>query len=354
MQTYIIEDDDAIIAEAMRREIRRGGQIYFICNRIDMIDSMSERLMNLVPEAKIRTAHGRQSDIFLENVMADFYEGKFNVLLSTTIVENGLDVPNANTIIIYDADNFGLSQLYQMRGRVGRSHKPAFAYFVHRAMKVLSETAEKRLHAMKEFARLGAGFKIAMRDLEIRGAGNLLGAQQHGHIESVGFEMYRQLLEEAVAKLQNRSPEKIEPEPEIFISVEAYIDDKYISDSGNKIEIYRRLSVVRDDAEIKDIFVELTDRFGKPTEPVKNLLRIARIKCLAKKIGVKTLRQNNFRLEISFGASAKISPVGYNELKKIFKNRFKEFKNSRDIFIDLQTKKDILKTLTDVLKNLSR
>lgn len=352
VQTYVIEDDDAIIAEAMRREIRRGGQIYFICNRIEMIDSMSERLTNLVPEAKIRTAHGRQSDIFLENVMADFYEGNFNVLLSTTIVENGLDVPNANTIIIYDADNFGLSQLYQMRGRVGRSHKPAFAYFVHRAMKVLSETAEKRLHAMKEFARLGAGFKIAMRDLEIRGAGNLLGAQQHGHIESVGFEMYRQLLEQAVAKLQNRSPEKIEPEPEIFISVEAYIDDKYISDSGNKIEIYRRLSVVRDDAEIKDIFVELTDRFGKPTEPVKNLLRIARIKCLAKKIGVKTLRQNNFRLEISFDESPKISPVGYNELKKFFKNRFKDFKNSRDIFIDLETKKDILKTVTDILRKL--
>ncbi|MBQ9496021.1 MAG: transcription-repair coupling factor, partial [Selenomonadaceae bacterium] len=246
VQTYVIEDDDEIIAEAVRREIRRGGQVYFVYNRIETIDIMGARLAELVPEAKIRTAHGQMSNDLLENIMMDFYEGAFNVLLSTTIIESGLDVANANTIIVYDADNFGLAQLYQMRGRVGRSSRMAFAYFVHRAEKILGETAEKRLQAMREFAQLGAGFKIAMRDLQIRGAGNLLGAQQHGHIASVGFEMYCQLLEEAVNRLQHKAAEKIdEPDPIISLPVEAFINREYISNAGDKIEIYRRLAVVR-------------------------------------------------------------------------------------------------------------
>ncbi|MBQ9479532.1 MAG: transcription-repair coupling factor, partial [Selenomonadaceae bacterium] len=197
VQTYVIENDDEIIAEAIRRELRRGGQIFFVYNRVETIDKMRVHIERLVPEARIQTAHGQMADEFLEQVMMDFYEGAFDVLLATSIIENGLNVANANTIIVWDADRFGLAQLYQIRGRVGRSHRMAFAYFVYREDKILTETAEKRLHAMKEFAQLGAGFKIAMRDLEIRGAGNLLGAQQHGHIASVGFEMYCQLLEEA-------------------------------------------------------------------------------------------------------------------------------------------------------------
>lgn len=352
VQTYVVEDDDSIIAEAINREIKRGGQVYFVYNNIDTIEFMFARLQELVPEANIKIAHGRQSDAVLENIMMDFYEGKFNVLLCTTIIENGLDVANANTIMIYDADNFGLSQLYQMRGRVGRSHQMAFAYFIHRAKKVLTENAEKRLHAMKEFAQLGAGFKIAMRDLEIRGAGNLLGAQQHGHIASVGFEMYCQLLNEAVKKLQQVPVEEVSPDPIISLQVEAYIDDKYISSSMNKIEIYQRLAVLRDDAEISDLLDELIDRFGDPTPPVVNLLKFTRIKCTAKKIGLTSLQMNGFTLELIFGRTVKISPVGFNFLQNKFLDKLRFSNESKSIFIKLETKKNLLDTALMILKKL--
>ncbi|MBR5913575.1 MAG: transcription-repair coupling factor [Selenomonadaceae bacterium] len=352
VQTYVIEDDDEIIADAIRREIRRGGQVYFVYNKIESIDLMHERLTNLVPEAKIQTAHGQQSDIFLENVMMDFYEGAFDVLLSTTIIENGLDVPNANTIIVYDADHFGLAQLYQMRGRVGRSSQMAFAYFVHKRDKVMTEKAEKRLQAMKEFAHLGAGFKIAMRDLEIRGAGNLLGAQQHGHIASVGFEMYCQLLEEAVSRLQQNSPQQNIPDPIITLPVEAYIDKNFIPDSMHKIEIYQRLAVVKDEKEIDDLIDEIIDRFGEPTEPVINLLNTARVKILAKKIGVKSLTLRVRRLEIAFTDSPKISPAGYVAIQKKYLSRFKDFQKSKEIFIDLVSKKDFFREILIILRKL--
>ena len=353
VQTYVIADDDEVIADAIRREIRRGGQVYFVYNRIETIDLMYNHLSELVPEAKIQTAHGQQSDIFLESVMMDFYEGAFDVLLSTTIIENGLDVPNANTIIVYDADNFGLAQLYQMRGRVGRSSQMAFAYFVHKREKILSEQAQKRLQAMKEFAQLGAGFKIAMRDLEIRGAGNLLGAQQHGHIASVGFEMYCQLLEAAVSRLQQNQPKEIAPDPSISLPVEAYIDKNFISDSMHKIEIYQRLAVVKDEREIDDLLDEIVDRFGEPTEPVVNLLNVARVKTLAKKIGVKSLALKVRRLEIAFTDSPKISPAGYVALQKKYLSRFKDLQKSKEIFIDLVSKKNFFHEVLIILRKLS-
>ena len=352
VQTYVIEDDDTILSEAIRREIRRGGQIYFVYNRIETIDLIRERLEELVPEAKIQTAHGQMSDDLLESVMMDFYEGRFNLLLCTTIIENGLDVTNANTIIVYDADNFGLAQLYQMRGRVGRSHKMAFAYFVHRETKVLTETAERRLQAMKEFAQLGAGFKIAMRDLEIRGAGNLLGAQQHGNIAGVGFEMYCQLLEEAVSKLQNRPQEIAEPDPIINFSTEAYISDKYISDSMHKIEIYQRLAVMNDEKEIDDLLDEIIDRFGEPPESVINLLEISKIKCLAKKLKLKSLQEKNLSVEILFDSLEKISPKGFVELKKLFKNRLKDNPRTKTILIKLDSRKNLLRLVYKVLIKL--
>ena len=242
VQSYVVENRDTVLATAIKREMKRGGQIYFIYNRVETIERMRAHLEEIVPEARIQTAHGQMPEELLERVMMDFYEGSYDILLATSIVENGLDVANANTIIIYNADHFGLSQLYQMRGRVGRSHRMAFAYFVYQADKVLTETAEKRLQAMKEFAELGAGFKIAMRDLEIRGAGNLLGSQQHGHIASVGFEMYCRLLEEAVDALQDKRPVEQKPDPSISIQVEAYIDGGYISDAMHKMEIYQRRS----------------------------------------------------------------------------------------------------------------
>ena len=355
VQTYVIEDDDEIIADAIRREIRRGGQVYFVYNKIETIDLMHAHLAKLVPEAKIQTAHGQQSDIFLENVMMDFYEGAFDVLLSTTIIENGLDVPNANTIIVYDADHFGLAQLYQMRGRVGRSSQMAFAYFVHKRDKVITDRAEKRLQAMKEFAHLGAGFKIAMRDLEIRGAGNLLGAQQHGHIASVGFEMYCQLLDAAVSRLQQNSPQKkLTPDPTITLPVEAYIDKNFIPDSMHKIEIYQRLAVVKDEREIDDLLDEIIDRFGEPTEPVINLLNTARVKTLAKKIGVKTLTLRLRHLEIAFNDSPQISPAGYVAIQKKYSSRFRDLQKSKEIFIDLVSKKNFFNEVLMILRKLTR
>ena len=355
VQTYVIEDDDFIISEAIRREIRRGGQIYFVYNRIETIDLMRDRLAELVPEAKIQTAHGQMSNDFLENIMMNFYEGAFNLLLTTTIIESGLDVANANTIIVYDADNFGLAQLYQMRGRVGRSSRMAFAYFVHRADKILSETAEKRLQAMREFAQLGAGFKIAMRDLQIRGAGNLLGAQQHGHIASVGFEMYCQLLEEAVNKLQHKTVENVEkPDPIINLPVEAFINREYISNAGDKIEIYRRLAVVKDDLEVKDLREELTDRFGNITEPVENLLMVARIKIAAKNLFVTSITEKDLRVEIIFDDVEKISAQGIIELSRVFRRDFKFIENSKRIFLMFKTKNKLLTRIFNVLRVLNR
>ena len=278
-----------MIAGAIRREMKRGGQIYFIYNRIETIERMRLRLESLVPEARIKTAHGHMTEAVLERVMMEFYEGDYDILLSTSIVENGLDVANANTIIVYNADYFGLSQLYQMRGRVGRSHRIAYAYFVYQTDKVLTEAAEKRLQAMKEFAELGAGFKIAMRDLEIRGAGDLLGAQQHGHIASVGFEMYCRLLDEAVHALETGKPVEEKEEPVIEIAVEAYLDGEYIDDAMHKIEIYQRIAAVRNEDHISSLLDELIDRFGEPTVPVLRLLDVARIKNYARNLGIKSI-----------------------------------------------------------------
>ena len=294
VQTYVVENNDTIIANAIKREMKRGGQIYFVYNRVDTIDRMRDHLQEIVPDARIQTAHGQMPEELLERVMMDFYEGAYDILLATSIVENGLDVANANTIIVYNADRFGLSQLYQMRGRVGRSHHMAFAYFVYQADKILTETAEKRLQAMKEFAELGAGFKIAMRDLEIRGAGNLLGSQQHGHIASVGFEMYCKLLEEAVENLQHGRRAAVPAplaDPVIDLQVEAYIDGGYISDAMHKIEIYQRIAAIRKNEELHNLLDEIIDRFGDPTKPVLRLLEVARIKNYARELGVRTIAE---------------------------------------------------------------
>ena len=316
IQTYVIESNDAILAGAIRRELKRGGQIYFIYNRIETIERMRLRLEALVPEARIRTAHGQMTEAVLERVMMEFYEGEYDILLSTSIVENGLDVANANTIIVYNADRFGLSQLYQMRGRVGRSHRMAYAYFVYQADKVLTEAAEKRLHAMKEFAELGAGFKIAMRDLEIRGAGDLLGAQQHGHIASVGFEMYCRLLDEAVRSLETGKPVEEQPEPVIEIEVEAYLDGAFIDDAMHKIEIYQRIAAVRTEQHIASLLDELIDRFGEPTESVLRLLKVAQIKNYLRNLGVKSVVEKENFVEFTLAENHKVEPERVVALRK--------------------------------------
>ena len=356
VQTYVVEYNEAIMANAIKRELKRGGQVYFVYNRVETIDRMREHLEQLVPEARIMTAHGQMSEELLERVMLDFYEGEYDLLLATSIVENGLDVPNANTIIVYDADNFGLSQLYQMRGRVGRSSRLAFAWFVYREDKILSETAEKRLQTMKEFAQLGAGFKIAMRDLEIRGAGNLLGSQQHGHIASVGFEMYCKLLEEAVEALQEKKDKKPPvPEPRIDLQVEAYIDGGYIDDAMHKLELYQRIAAIRSNEEIRQLLDELIDRFGEPSQHVMNLLSVARLKNYGRDIGVKTIEEKAGTLDVVLQESPKFSVKGMVRLQDIFGINLKMIPTQRILRFRLfpQHKKNILGFVTRILMMLS-
>lgn len=316
VQTYVVEYSDDMIREAIKREMKRGGQVYFVYNRVQTIDKMAQRIAEMLPDARVKTAHGQMPEDLLEQVMLDFYENEDDVLVCTSIIENGLDVPNANTIIVYDADRFGLSQLYQMRGRVGRSRRMAFAYFTYRRDKVLTEVAEKRLQAIKEFAELGAGFKIAMRDLEIRGAGNILGSQQHGHIVNVGFEMYCRLLDEAVEEIKTGRAADILADPVLEFNVEAYLSGDYISDAMHKIEIYQRVAAIKNDQHADDLLDELIDRFGEPPQTVLNLLTVAKIKSAARRLGIKSLIQHPSYLEIIFREHPRISVENIMKLKQ--------------------------------------
>ena len=355
VQSYVVESSDAMMRGAIERELARGGQIYFIYNRVESIDRMREHLLRLVPEARIASAHGQMNEDILEQVMMDFYEGHYDILLATSIIENGIDVANANTIIIYDADRFGLSQLYQMRGRVGRSAKMAFAYFTYRRDKVLSETAEKRLQAMKEFARLGSGFKIAMRDLEIRGAGSLLGAQQHGHIAGVGFEMYVKLLEEAVARKKGEAPAPPPVETVIDLPVEAYLDGGYIDDAMHKIEVYQKIAAVRTNEDLEALLDELIDRFGEPTKPVLALLDIARIKNCARSFGARSIAVKGDALDITLGEGEKLPLPALMRLDRAFGRRVGPLPEGDGYRIRLQPKerREILDTALEIVKMAS-
>ena len=358
VQTYVIENNDEIIRNAIRRELQRGGQVFFIYTRIDTIDLMRQKILELVPEAKVQTAHGQMNESLLEQVMLDFYNGEFDILLSTSIVENGLDIANANTIIIYNADQFGLSQLYQMRGRVGRSNRMAFAYLVCQAEKSLTENAERRLETMKDFAQLGAGFKIAMRDLEIRGAGNILGAQQHGHIASVGYATYCKLLEEAIEKLQT-GKEKIEidelpKDPQISLNIEAYIDESYINDDAHKFEIYQRLSIVKTESELQDLIDELIDRFGEPTQFVKNLLEIVRIKNLARPIKILAISDSNGAIDFTLEDRLAISIDAISDLQQQFPHEVEMIprENLLRVKYKFSERKNLLNRIEKILKIL--
>jgi transcription-repair coupling factor (superfamily II helicase) len=300
VQTYVLEYSAALVREAIERELARGGQVYFLYNQVHNIDQMADQVRSLVPEARVAVAHGQMPETELEKVMLDFLDGEYDVLVSTSIIETGVDIPNVNTLIIYDADKMGLSQLYQLRGRVGRSNRIAYAYFTYQRDKVLSEAAEKRLQAIKEFTELGSGFKIAMRDLAIRGAGNLLGAEQHGHIASVGFELYSQMLKEAIDELQGKEEKEKGGEPEIELKVDAYLPSEYIRDEKQKIEIYKKIRSVRTLEEARDLEEEIEDRFGDLPEPVINLLRVARIRAYAVRYGIEQVVQEKGEIVIRF------------------------------------------------------
>ncbi len=313
VETYVTEYNDGLIKEAIERELRRGGRVYYIHNRVSGLEAIAGRLRRLVPGINVRVAHGQMNEEMLEDAMIGFYEGDCDVLLCTTIVENGLDVPLANTIIIDGAENFGLSQLYQMRGRVGRSSRLAYAYFVYRPNKALSEVAEKRLQAIRDFTELGAGFKIAMRDLEIRGAGNLLGAQQSGHIVGIGFAAYCEMLESTIERLKNGKSAEPEPEPVLEIAADAYIPDDYIDNPRYKMEIYRRFAEMeyRDRDDLMD---EICDRFGNPPDPVVMLWRLATVRGLCRLMHIRGINVRPGAIRIKFAAKANVNPEAFMKL----------------------------------------
>lgn len=309
VETYVAEYDDGMVREALEREIRRGGRIYYVHNRIEGLTRIAAHLRELIPGITIGVAHGRMTEDELEDVMLGFYHGDFDVLLCTTIIENGLDVPLANTIIIDGAENFGLSQLYQMRGRVGRSSRLAYAYFLYKKDRVLSEVAQKRLQAIRDFTELGAGFKIAMRDLEIRGAGNLLGAEQHGQIAGVGFDLYCRLLEKTINTLQNggNPDEPVVPDPVIEMKLDAYIPDGYIDNPRYKLELYHRFGDMKYE-DRNDLMDEIIDRFGNPPQQVVNLWRVAALRDLCRKLKITGVSVRPGEIRLTFDPHSKANP----------------------------------------------
>lgn len=309
VETYVAEYDDGMVREALEREIRRGGRIYYVHNRIEGLSRIAAHLRELVPGITIGIAHGRMTEDELEDVMLGFYHGDFDVLLCTTIIENGLDVPLANTIIIDGAENFGLSQLYQMRGRVGRSSRLAYAYFLYKKDRVLSEVAQKRLQAIRDFTELGAGFKIAMRDLEIRGAGNLLGAEQHGQIAGVGFDLYCRLLEKTINTLQNggNPDEPVAPDPVIEMKLDAYIPDGYIDNPRYKLELYHRFGDMKYE-DRNDLMDEIIDRFGNSPQQVVNLWRVAALRDLCRKLKITGIAVRPGEIRMTFDPHSKANP----------------------------------------------
>ncbi|WP_203364422.1 transcription-repair coupling factor [Bacillus sp. REN10] len=291
VQTFVAENNPALIREAIERELARDGQVFYLYNRVEDIERKAEEISMLVPDAKVAYAHGQMTERELEAVILSFLEGESDVLVTTTIIETGVDIPNVNTLIVHDADRMGLSQLYQIRGRVGRSNRVAYAYFMYRRDKVLSETAEKRLEAIKEFTELGSGFKIAMRDLSIRGAGNLLGSQQHGFIDSVGFDLYSQMLKEAVEQKRGNDQQNHTPPFEVEISIDAYIPDSYIKDSQQKIEMYKRFRSIESLEEVAELKEEMIDRFGEYPREVADLFKVAEMKVYAGFVQLEKIKQ---------------------------------------------------------------
>lgn len=313
--TYVLEYNEEILAQAVYHEIERGGQIFFVHNRIEDIHRVKARLEELLPGVKIGVGHGKMAEEELSRTMLDFMNNRFQLFLCTTIIESGLDMPNVNTIIVDEADKMGLAQLYQLRGRVGRSSRVAYAYLCYRPDKVITETAQKRLNAIREFNELGSGLKIALRDLEIRGAGNILGSEQHGFIHAVGFDLYCRLLEQETAKLKGEAPRE-EISTQFDIDVDYYIPDSYIPDSGTKIRIYRRLLLAAELEEIEEIRVELLDRFGTMPGPVDNFLKISALRLKARDKEIKALRRRGKEVEISLGRSL---PPDFNQKAEGFR-----------------------------------
>ena len=351
IQTYVMEYEDEMVRAAIQRELSRGGQVYFVYNRVNTIADMAAHIEKLVPEANVSFAHGQMSEKELEKKMYAFISGETDVLVSTTIIETGLDISNVNTMIIHDADQMGLSQLYQLRGRVGRSNRTAYAFLMYRRGKYLSEVAEKRLHAIREFTDLGSGFKIAMRDLEIRGAGNLLGAEQHGHMQSVGYDLYCKMLNEAVQDLKGVAKPEDRFETVLDLETDAYIPNSYIKNEAQKLEVYKRIASLENAEECEDMTEELTDRFGDLPKAVTNLLEIARLKAAAHQLYITEVSGNASRLKLTMYEKAGIDIVKIPKLVERYQGALKFQASGAPYF--LYERKNNKKTETNVLKTVS-
>ena len=320
IQTYVVEQNDQLIRDAILREVSSEGQVYFVYNRVESIESMANYIRELVPECKIGIMHGQMSERELETEMMAFMNKEYDVLVCTTIIETGIDIPNVNTMIVHNADKMGLSQLYQLRGRVGRTNRIAYAYFIYTKDKILTEVAEKRLKALKDFTELGSGFKIAMRDLEIRGAGNMMGSSQHGHMASIGYDLYCRMLEDTVRLIKG----EIEEEPvetTVDIKVDAFIPSSYIEDELQKIEVYKKIAAIESSEEYDDIKSELEDRYSNIPDSVLNLMDIAYIKSLAKKISIEEIKEMPKEIRFKF-------VQGYKKFNGIFKVLLNEYKDN--------------------------
>lgn len=332
IQTYVLEHNEEIIREAINRELARGGQVYYVYNRIGGIDEIASTVSRLVPEANVAIAHGKMNERTLEKIMFDFISGEIDVLVSTTIIETGLDISNVNTMIIDDADRLGLSQLYQLRGRVGRSNRTAYAFLMYKRDKMLKEIAEKRLHAIKEFTELGSGFKIAMRDLEIRGAGNLLGAEQSGHMEAVGYDLYCKMLNEAVRSLKGEEFEEETFETTVDMDMDAFIPATYIKNEVQKLDIYKRIADIETEDELMDMQEELLDRYGDLPHAVNNLLNIALIKSICNSVYISGLVHKGYEVKLIMYPKAKLDVGKIPELVKKYQNRLKFYPQSNPYF----------------------
>lgn len=350
IQTYVMEYDEETVREAINRELRRGGQVYYVYNRVTDIADVALRIAKLVPDARVDFAHGQMSERELENVMYSFVNGDIDVLVSTTIIETGLDISNVNTMIIHDSDRYGLSQLYQLRGRIGRSNRTAYAFLMYRKNVMLKETAEKRLAAIREYTDLGSGFKIAMRDLELRGAGNLLGAQQHGHMNAVGYDLYCKMLNEAVKEAKGIHTME-DFETSVDLNVDAYIPDSYISNEFQKLDIYKRIAGIETQQDYDDMLEELLDRFGEPEKAVLNLLAIAKLKAIAHQGYVTEIKQTGKTVRFTLYEKARLNTEGFPALMQKYR-RGLQFKNEQEPKFILEPQGNLILALTEFAEEL--
>lgn len=347
IQTYVMEYNEELVREAISREMARGGQVYYVFNRVNQIEDVAVKIAALVPDAVVAFAHGQMREKELEDIMYRFINGEIDVLISTTIIETGLDISNVNTMIIQDADNLGLSQLYQLRGRVGRSNRTAYAFLMYKRDKLLKEVAEKRLAAIKEFTELGSGFKIAMRDLEIRGAGNLLGAEQHGHMEAVGYDLYCKMLNEAVKEAKGiRTEEHFDTS--IDIDIDAFIPVTYIPNEYQKLDIYKRIAGIETEEEKEEMLEELIDRFGEPPKSVNNLLLIAQLKAKAHAGYFVEVTQKADEVKFMLYEKAKVDPVKIPAFVKQYENRVAFVADNKAPYFTYQLKQNSRQKVTDV------